>query len=386
MRARAADHRHVHLPRDRSRHRPGRSPSAASRTSTVGFVPANRRGRRQPEYVVWQAVERRTTSRASSAPATARSASASALEQPRAGRSATTACRRCSAACAGQPAGQPRAEPRLQRLQVVAHADGVRCSRRLARARLPSVAIAPIRPARSRISSAASVDCMHEWPSSFRETISLAHLNHTRHCGGCRTPPAAPILILTVTIAATTAATAVVRAAALARIGGPATPGSSTSSRSATCPTAALRIFFETWPNFLRLATRCRTRSSPSPASSSRSIGCDDRGRASAAGCPRHRQSLRHRGVPPMLGQAFNAADGGVMRRRSSSSVTAVDGGAGGDRARSARDPLSDVPGTVVGVMRQRLPCRSTSISGSRSGRRRRCRARRIFVMRVHRD
>ena len=162
------------------------------------------------------------------------------------------------------------------------------------------------------------------------------------------------ILILAVTIAATTAATAVVRAAVLAGLGVPDNTRLLNIEPLRDLPGRGPVVFFETWPNFLRLrdaqpdafvAVTCVQQSV---------IGWDDRGEM------RPRQAARvtasffaTTGVPPMLGQAFSAADDAVkpapvvvISHRMWMEAFA------GDRAAIGRAiRLSDVPHTVVGVM-----------------------------------
>jgi putative ABC transport system permease protein len=192
------------------------------------------------------------------------------------------------------------------------------------------------------------------------ENISLASCLRIReHCGFSEvnmstTSRVLAVLILAVTIAATTAASAVVRAAVLAGLGVPDNTRLLNIEPLRDLAGRGPVVFFETWPNYLRLRD-----AKPEPfvdvtCVQQSVIGWDDRGEMRPLQAARVTASFFATvAVPPLLGQPFKAADDGptptpvvVISHRVWMSAFAGDREAIGRAIR-----LSDVPHTVVAVM-----------------------------------
>jgi predicted permease len=121
------------------------------------------------------------------------------------------------------------------------------------------------------------------------------------------------VVILAVTIAATTAASAVVRAAVLAELGVPDSASLLNIEPFRDLPGRGPVVFFETWPNYVRLRDAPPEAFAAVTCAQQSVVGWDDRGEMRPLQAARVTASFfATAGVSPQLGQAFSAADDGV--------------------------------------------------------------------------
>jgi putative ABC transport system permease protein len=121
------------------------------------------------------------------------------------------------------------------------------------------------------------------------------------------------VVILAVTIAATTAASAVVRAAVLAGLGVPDNARLLNIEPLRDLPGRGPVVFFETWPNYLRLRGALPDAFVAVTCVQQSVVGWDDRGEMRPLQAARVSATFfATTGVSPRPGQAFTAVDDGV--------------------------------------------------------------------------